>query len=49
MISALIPVCEEIDGMWICTSRCMWGAGFGVVTGTGATKKLAYAAWIDQL
>ena len=34
-ISAMIPICEEIDGWWICTSRSLCSHGFGTVTGTG--------------
>lgn len=49
MTSAMIPICEEIDGYWLCTSRCISSHGFGTVTGTGPTRKAAYANWIEQL
>jgi hypothetical protein len=49
MISAMIPTCIEEDGWWRCFSRCIWGAGLGFVTGTGATRKAAYADWIAEL
>lgn len=49
-ISAMIPVCIEVDGgYWICTSRILCSHGFGTVTGTGPTRRLAYANWVAQL
>ena len=48
-MSALIPVCEEVDGYWICTSRSLCSHGFGTVTGTGPTRRAAYSDWIAQL
>ncbi|CAN5297317.1 hypothetical protein BH10PSE16_BH10PSE16_01050 [soil metagenome] len=46
-MSAMLPTFTQEDGRWICQSRCIYGEG--VVTGTGDTKKAAYANWIAAL
>lgn len=45
-MSAMMPTFSQEDGRWICQSRYLFG---GLVTGTGDTKKAAYANWIVAL
>ena len=47
MTSAMIPTFKQKGRIWFCYTRSIWGAG--LVTGTGVTRKAAYADWVSQL